>query len=62
MEGFVVPALACVHQSGLTVQGWSHEYSLSSLPPISLRAKSCLRLVAGVEGDRHKGNQQSPSY
>lgn len=40
MEGFVVPALACVHQSGLTVRGWSEPgCSLSSPPPLSLQSK-----------------------
>lgn len=61
MERFVVPALACVHQSGLTVQGWSQSSRCPLYLQTLFRAKSCLRPVWGVEGDRHKGNQQSPS-
>lgn len=61
MEGFVVPALACVHQSGLTVQGRSHCTCCPRYLQSLFWAKSCPRPVGGEGGDWHKGNQQSPS-
>lgn len=58
-EGFVVPALACVHQSALTVRGWSEPGCPLYLHSL-FRAKSCTRPV-GVGGGMTSLNQQSPS-